>query len=85
LPLRVAEKSCFDRSFNRAISTALTQHRQDLIPPGQCFCQPTEMLIDLLLDCGIDAGSGGLFGDEAGWQPFRAGYIRGALAHRYVW
>jgi hypothetical protein len=43
------------------------------------------MPIDLLLDCGIDAGSGGLFGDKAGWQSFRAGYIRGALAHRYVW
>jgi hypothetical protein len=38
---------------------ALTQHRQDLIPPGQCPCQLAEMLIDSLLDCRIDAHIGG--------------------------
>ena len=48
------------------ISAALPQHRQDLIPPGQCLCQPAEMLIDLLLDRRIDAGLGGQIGDKAG-------------------
>jgi hypothetical protein len=38
---------------------ALTQHRQDLISPGQCPCQFAEMLIDSLLDCRIDARIGG--------------------------
>jgi hypothetical protein len=40
--------------------------RQNLISPGQCVCQPVEMLIDLLLDRRIDAGLGGQIGDKAG-------------------
>jgi hypothetical protein len=57
-----------DRSFNSAIkiSAALPQHRQDVIPPGQCLCQPAEMLIDLLLDRRIDAGLDGQIGNKAG-------------------
>ena len=68
LPLRPEGKSYLDRSFNSAIkiSAALPQHRQDLIPPGQCLCQPAEMLIDLSLDHRIDAGVGGQIGDKAG-------------------
>jgi hypothetical protein len=44
---------------------AVNAYRQDLIPPVQCLRQPAEMLIDLLLDCGIDAGVGGQIGDTA--------------------
>jgi hypothetical protein len=44
---------------------ALTQHRQDLILPGQCLCQSAEMAIDLLLDGGIDADFGGEVGKDA--------------------
>jgi len=67
-PLIPEGKSYLDRSFNSAIkiSAALPQHRQNLIPPGQCLCQPAEMLIDLLLDRRIDAGVGGQIGDKAG-------------------
>ena len=75
LPLRPEGKSYLDRSFNTAItiSAALTQHRQDLIPPGQCFCQPAELLIDLLLSRRIDASVGGQIADTAG-QLLGVGY-----------
>ena len=56
-----------------AIRATLTQHRQDLTPPGQSACQLLEMLINPLLDCRIDADIGGQPGDEAG-QLLGAGH-----------
>jgi len=41
---------------------ALPQYREDLVAPGQCFRQPAEVFVDLLLDRLIDADIGGQTG-----------------------
>ena len=46
-----------------AIRAALTQHRQDLTPPGQSLGQLAEMLVDLLLDPWIETDIRGQLGD----------------------